>query len=173
MKSAYRAISGRIRAELRELAQVVERTSRIWQQAAVSADDYYVDATALNLHGFYAGIEHLLEVIASGIDQAKPSGPHWHEELLRQMAAEIPGVRPPVLSLEARDRLDRYRGFRHVVRNVYTFNLRPSRLQELVTGVQTCYTAVRRDLELFADFLDSLTQAQRSRETEAYGEQEE
>jgi len=42
-----------------------------------------------------------------------------------------------------------------------------------MTVIQTCYTAVRRDLELFADFLDSLTQAQRSRETEAYGEQEE
>jgi len=42
-----------------------------------------------------------------------------------------------------------------------------------MTVRQACYTAVRRDLELFADFLDSLTQAQRNRETETYGEQEE
>jgi len=49
MNTVYRAIAGRIRTELPELAQVVERTGRIWQQAALSADDYYVDATALNL----------------------------------------------------------------------------------------------------------------------------
>jgi hypothetical protein len=94
---------------------VVERTGRIWQQALVSPDDYYVDATALNLHGFYAGLERLLEIIAEGVDQAKPAGAHWHDDLLRQMAAEVPGVRPPVLSQETRERLDRYRGFRHVV----------------------------------------------------------
>lgn len=66
MRPAYLAISGRIRRELGELAQVMERTERIWQQGFSSRenseDDYYVDAVALNLHGFYAGIERLLEI---------------------------------------------------------------------------------------------------------------
>ena len=132
MNGIYRTIAGRIRAESQELARVVERTDRIWQQALTSSDDYYVDATALNLHGFYAGLERLLEIIADGVDQAKPGGAHWHDELLRQMAAEIPGVRPPVLSQETRERLDRYRGFRHVVRNVYTYNLDPEQIGVLV-----------------------------------------
>ena len=87
MREVYRSIAGRIRAELRELTQVAERTVNIWQRAATSAGDYYVDATALNLHGFYVGIERLFEVVADGVDQVKPSGPHWHQELLRQMAA--------------------------------------------------------------------------------------
>ncbi|MDH7487403.1 MAG: hypothetical protein QHJ81_14160 [Anaerolineae bacterium] len=43
MKSVCRAIAGRIRSELPELAQVVERATRIWQRAVVSTDDYYVD----------------------------------------------------------------------------------------------------------------------------------
>ena len=46
--------------------------------------------------------------------------------------AEVPGVRPPVLSQETRERLDRYRGFRHVVRNVYTYNLDPEQIGVLV-----------------------------------------
>lgn len=83
MNGIYRTIAGRIRAESQELARVVERTDRIWQQALTSSDDYYVDATALNLHGFYAGLERLLEIIADGVDQAKPGGAHWHDELLR------------------------------------------------------------------------------------------
>ena len=100
MNGIYRTIAGRIRVDLQELARVVERTGRIWQQALAATDDYYVDATALNLHGFYAGLERLLEIIADGVDQAKPAGAHWHDDLLRQMAAEVPGVRPPVLSQE-------------------------------------------------------------------------
>ena len=43
MMKVYRAIAGRIRTELQELARVVERATRIWQQAMVSTDDYYVD----------------------------------------------------------------------------------------------------------------------------------
>lgn len=45
MNGIYRTIAGRIRAELQDLARVVERTDRIWQQALTSSDDYYVDAT--------------------------------------------------------------------------------------------------------------------------------
>lgn len=156
MNGIYRTIAGRIRAESQELARVVERTDRIWQQALTSSDDYYVDATALNLHGFYAGLERLLEIIADGVDQAKPGGAHWHDELLRQMAAEIPGVRPPVLSQETRERLDRYRGFRHVVRNVYTYNLDPEQIGVLVKQLAPTMARVAQELTAFADFLEQV-----------------
>ena len=158
MRQVYRATAGRIRTELQELARVAERATRIWQQAIVSSDDYYVDATALNLHGFYAGIERVLEVIADGIDRVKPSGPRWHQGLLRQMAAEIPSVRPSVLSLETRDRLDRYRGFRHVVRNVYTFNFDVGQIEVLIKQLPSTLEQVSRDLLGFADFLAQLAE---------------
>ena len=156
MSGIYRTIAGRIRVDLQELARVVERTGRIWQQALVSTDDYYVDATALNLHGFYAGLERLLEIIADGVDQAKPAGAHWHDDLLRQMGAEVPGVRPPVLSQETRERLDRYRGFRHVVRNVYTYNLDPEQVGVLVKQLAPTMARVSQDLAAFADFLEQM-----------------
>jgi hypothetical protein len=115
-----------------------------------------VDTTALNLHGFYAGLERLLEIIAEGVDQAKPAGAHWHDDLLRQMAAEIPGVRPPVLSQETRERLDRYRGFRHVVRNVYTYNLDPEQVGVLVKQSAPTMAHVSQELAAFADFLEQM-----------------
>jgi len=156
MNATYRTIAGRIRTELQELAHVVERATHIWRQAATSTDDYYVDATALNLHGFYAGIERLFEMIADGVDQARPSGPYWHQELLRQMAAEVPGARPPVLSLATRDKLDRYRGFRHVVRNVYTFNLDVEQIEVLIRQLSPTMEQVSQELLAFADFLEAL-----------------
>lgn len=72
------------------------------------------------------------------------------------MSAEVAGTRPPVIDRTTRDCLDEYRGFRHVVRNVYTFNLRASRLQELVADLPACYGALARDLTTFCDFLDAL-----------------
>lgn len=156
MKETYLAVAGRIRRELQELAQVVERTADIWRQASRSTDDYYVDATALNLHGFYAGLERVFEVIADRVDRTKPTGANWHQELLHQMASEIPSVRPPVLSLAVRDRLDRYRGFRHVVRNVYTFNLDPEQVEVLVGQLQPTMEQVSQELLAFADFLEQL-----------------
>lgn len=156
MKETYLAVAGRIRRELQELAQVVERTSNIWQKASRTNDDYYVDATALNLHGFYAGIERIFEIIADRVDRTKPAGANWHQELLHQMASEIPSVRPPVLGLPVRDRLDRYRGFRHVVRNVYTFNLDPEQVEVLVRQLQPTMEQVSKELLAFADLLEKL-----------------
>lgn len=61
MRATYLTVAGRVRRELQELAQVVERTQQIWQQGSSTVENtgatYYVDAVALNLHGFYAGVE--------------------------------------------------------------------------------------------------------------------
>ncbi len=159
MKAIYRATAGRIRQELGEITFLVERINQIWQrrQAPQSSDqDYLVDAVALNLHSFYAGVERLLELIADQVDQVKPSGAMWHRELLQQMTAEIPTVRPAVLSLEARNALDRYRGFRHVVRNVYTFNLDAEQIALLVEQLPATHQQVKTELEHFASFLETL-----------------
>lgn len=126
MKQTYLAVAGRIRRELDDLHDLVERVDRIWAERTTAATDYHVDAVALNLHGFYAGLERVFEVIATRVDQTEPTGAHWHQELLEQMTTEIPSVRPAVLSSSVRRRLDRYRGFRHVVRNVYTMDRDPN-----------------------------------------------
>jgi hypothetical protein len=118
MKETYLAVAGRISSEVRELNRVVKRTQSIWQEATGDEEDYHVEAAALTLHSFYAGLERMFKVIADGVDRTKPTGANWHQELLHQMASEIPAVRPAVLTSETRDMLDRFRGFRHVVRNI-------------------------------------------------------
>lgn len=103
MSDPNRAIAGRIRLELAELARVAERACRIWAEVRPSPDDFLVDAVALNLHSFYAGLEHIFELVADRVDHALPSGPSWHQELLRQMAAELPGVRPAAVTVDLMD----------------------------------------------------------------------
>ena len=148
------ALSGRISAEMADLARVVARCVRLFTKAQQSGDDDWLDGVALNLHAFYAGVESIFEEIARDLDDALPSGPEWHRSLLMQMAAELPGIRPPIISRNTRDCLDGYRGFRHVVRNVYTFNLRPARLRELVEELPACYAALAQDLAAISVFLE-------------------
>ena len=159
MKTKYLTVAGRLRQELKEISQVVERVQQIWQQYESTQSqerDFLVDAVALNLHSFYAGIERLLEVIADSIDASKPAGSSWHRELLQQMAADIPGVRPAVLSLETRTRLDRYRGFRHVVRNVYSFSLDAEQIGLLVVHLRAVHYQVNQELMQFAVWLEQM-----------------
>jgi hypothetical protein len=156
MNGSYLTVAGRIRQELAELEQLTDRTRQIWEHGKTATNDFHVDAAALNLHGFYAGLERVFELIADSIDQIKPDGPAWHQDLLRQMAAEVPGVRPAVLTAETRSRLDRFRGFRHVVRNVYTIHLDPEQVGLLIGQLAPTAVAVTAELHRFADFLESM-----------------
>jgi hypothetical protein len=70
------------------------------------------------------------------------------------LATEIPHVRPAVVSEDTRNVLDEYRGFRHVVRNVYTFKFDPVKVQRLVEGAHRAFSQVRAELLAFADFLE-------------------
>jgi len=154
----YRAVAGRIRQELTALEAVAARAGGAWAEAARSPGGYNVDAAALNLHGFYAGLERVFLIVAERIDQSAPSGASWRQELLLQMAVELPDVRPAVISADLVDELDRYRGFRHVVRSVYAHVLDARRVGELVESLPSMLRRLRAELTAFAEALDEIAQ---------------
>jgi hypothetical protein len=151
-------VARRIRDEFDELARVIDRAQEGWRRAQRSSDDLYLDGVALNLHGFYAGLERLFELIAATVDGTVPQGANWHQMLLEQMATEVPPARPAVISDETRVALDEYRGFRHIVRNVYTFKFDPMKVQRLIEEAPRVFSQVRVELLAFADFLEQWAQ---------------
>lgn len=156
MGASYVALAGRIRQALVDVARLVDRAELLMRKTEQSGDDDYLDGIALNLHGFYVGIERIFEDIARSLEGTLPTGPDWHRDLLLQMSAEVASVRPPIIGIETRHCLDEYRGSRHVVRNAYTFHLRQTRLQELVTALHDCYRSTAHDLNSFISFLEKL-----------------
>ncbi len=134
MIPGYQVLAARIQAEVEDLDRSVRRAERAWQaaQRAGADQDMFVDSAALNLHGFYAGVERLCEAVALQLDGSLPKGEAWHRDLLGQMTLDLPGLRPPVISVAVTQWLDEYRRFRHVVRNVYAESLDPLRVGELV-----------------------------------------
>jgi hypothetical protein len=147
-------VAERIRSDCQELGHVVDRVQEGWRRAQRTADDLYVDSVALNLHGFYSGLERLFEIVAATIDDDVPRGESWHQMLLEQMATEIPEVRPAVVSQNTRRLLDEFRGFRHVVRNLYTFRFDPAKVSGLVEAAPQLFSQVRAELLAFADFVE-------------------
>lgn len=155
MKSSDLAgLASRIRQELTELERVLARVGEGWQRARRSSDDFYLDAVALNLHGFYSGLERIFTLVAETIDGSMPKGENWHMLLLEQMTKEIPRVRPAVVSKKVAERLNEFRGFRHVVRNVYTYRFDPAKVEKLVASAPDLFLQVKSELSAFADFLE-------------------
>jgi hypothetical protein len=160
MIERYAVVAGRIRQELADIDRVVSRVERAMTaaQQRPQDQDLYLDSAALNLHDFYAGLERIFQQIASTIDRSVPSGHEWHRELLRQMTVTVPQIRPQVLSTESVKMIDEYLRFRHVVRNIYTFDFDPARIEHLTQRLRPAFEQTKIELLAFADFLDQLTQ---------------
>jgi len=157
----YRLLAQRIRDEIVEIERALAAVSRHWRrfQKARTDEDAFLNSVALNLHGFYSGVERILELIAQEVDGGALGGEAWHAELLRQMTRAVSKVRPAVLSPRSGDWLDEYRKFRHRVRNIYATNLVPDRMHALVEGVSPGWRRVREELLTFTAFLEKLAEA--------------
>lgn len=154
----YLAVADRIRQELTDLERVVERAERAVTVAhqRLEDQDLYIDAAALNLHDFYAGLERIFQQIATTIDGRLPAGQEWHRQLLQQMQADFSDLRPPILSAEAAQALDEFLRFRHVVRNIYAFQFDPERVARLVRLMPSAFHHAQTELLAFAEFLEQV-----------------
>lgn len=161
MNRELEELAERIRGESPDLDRLVQRVLSSWNssKSKLKEQDVYLESVALNLHGFYSGLERLFELIARRVDQNLPSGNMWHRDLLHQMTQDIRELRPAVIGSERVSSLNELRRFRHLVRNVYTFNLVPDKIEPLITALPALWPMLRAELLAFADFLSDLAQA--------------
>lgn len=154
MNKKFLTLGSHIREELSEIRRSIQRAKKAWSLALNEDDSLYLDSVALNLHDFYNGLERIFERIAENIDEIKPEGLNWHQEILRQMAMEIPKVRPAVISQDLREELDKYRAFRHIVRNIYAHNFRIDKIKDLIGNIDKILNKLEENLQIFCEFLE-------------------
>lgn len=141
----------RVEKEIDEIQRIKDLCLRRWKKALLDPD--YLGSVAFDLHGFYHGVERIFQAFAKALDGDVPSGEAWHKKLLLQMAEEVPGLRPAVISEQTKTALDAYRSFRHVARNVYTFNLDSKKVAWLVGNLAIAVDSFCTDISIFLDFL--------------------
>ncbi len=139
-----------IENELDKLKKLVQRLAT---QAGRVDDEEISESAALRLHNFYSGCERIFKLIASEVNGVISQNLDWHKRLLNQMTLEISGVRPAVISPATRVVLEELLNFRHVVRNIYGFELKPERVEELVAITIALFPGFAGEVKTFNAFL--------------------
>ncbi len=151
--SRYAVLVAKLRNELAKLDLAVSAAMSQADKAIATGDDDFWFAAAFSLQNFYMGAERIFEEVAKQVDRSLPSGGSSHRELLEQMSLEIVNIRPAVILADTLDRLQEYRGFRHVAVHLYAFELRADRISELVDMLSDCRDMLSRDVAIFCEFL--------------------
>ncbi len=107
------------------------------------------------LDDFHLGVERILERIIQQLDGQVPSGREWHKDLLDIATQEKEGVRPPILNLALRERLDNFWKFRHLARHRYADELLWSPILELAKQVPETFALFELALRNFFQSLKS------------------
>jgi hypothetical protein len=139
-----------IRDELAKLEILVDRLS---SQLSRLTDQETAESAALRLHNFYTGCERVFRLIALEINGGAPQDPEWHKRLLTQVGLEIENIRPAVISHQTRKDLEELLKFRHIVRNLYGFELEPERIKPLIVLTKSVYPRLVDEMETFMTFL--------------------
>ena len=155
--AAIRELAADIEGELARLKQLEEEIKRV--QGEIQLDparsDLFYENLALKLHNFYTGCEKILQLVAVELNGGLPSGADWHKRLLDRMSQEREG-RPPVLARPTASRLREFLGFRHIVRNLYGFELDADRVEALVKSYPSVWSSVSDDVRAFVEWLRTL-----------------
>ncbi len=142
---------------LHRLVSEVEMTSRTIPRST-DRKRIYEESLALKLHNFYTGCERIFQKIADDINGGVPRSFDWHRRLLKSMSLEIDNVRPPLISRETERALEEYLAFRHVVRNIYGFEIDSERLGRLVKRLNKTFGSFKADVGGFLTFLKGLSE---------------
>jgi uncharacterized protein YutE (UPF0331/DUF86 family) len=110
-------------------------------------------AVAYLLHNIYCALENAFEQISRTFENHITNPAQWHRELLAKMFLEIPTVRDAVLPAGLRHFLNDLRGFRHLFRHSYDFQLDPEKLRRLVRDWTQAQPTLLAALRHFRDGL--------------------
>jgi len=143
--------------ELRQMGRLEQDIWAVQQEIQRDPDraKLFYEVQALKLHNFYTGCERIFSLIVSELNGGKPEGFDWHKRLLQRMTV-ADRDRPPVISTETAQRLNEFLGFRHVVRNVYAFDLDTQRVARLIEAYPDVWHQFQREIEEFISWLKKL-----------------
>ena len=143
-----------LRRERQRLARLVASLADLLPRLAAGGET--VEAAALRLHSFYTGVERALLLVSRTVNGGTPrQGEGWHRRLLERMAMATE-LRPAVLREPTQRSLQEYLRFRHLVRNLYSDELRPEPIAVLLRELPAVWKALEADLVSLEGWLEGL-----------------
>jgi len=153
MNAQILTLKAEIEADLQAIGEIYSLLDRL---PALPSDDEKQIVIAYYLHNLYSAFESIFQRIATTFENQISDQAGWHADLLRRMALNIEGIRPPVLGPAAYEGLDELRRFRHLFRSAYRVHFDPDRLALVIKKARAVQDIYREDIGRFVAFLDDL-----------------
>jgi hypothetical protein len=108
------------------------------------------------LNSIYSCFEDQFLKVAKVFENRVENPASWHRELLERMQLIVEGVRPRVLGRPAFRLLNELRGFRHVFRSSYSFELDEERVRLVLRRWEKGKAVIYKDVQSFIDQLTEM-----------------
>ena len=112
-------------------------------------------AASYCLHNIYNALENTFEQISRTFENHVVDMAQWHKELLEKMFLDMTPVRRRVFPEKLRPVLNDLRGFRHLFRHAYDFQLDPRRLEVLLKDWDEFHQQILESLRSFSASVSS------------------
>lgn len=152
-----RQLAGDLEIEVDKLERLSEQVQQLQQNlstAPMYADSFY-ESLALKFHNFYTGCERIFSLISIELNGGLPKSADWRRRLLSRMSVDRE-YRKAVISIETEAALRDFLRFRHVVRNIYGFELDVEKLNLLLTQYPEAWRLFALDSKQFVAWLRQL-----------------
>lgn len=149
MEKKYKQLKADVLDEIEAIEQVLKDLSFLKNTLdSDKIDNVQKAAIGTFLMNFYVGIENIIKRISKEYYQTMPKGNSWHKELLDLSYAPPPG-KSPIFNQNIIDKLNPYRGFRHVFVSGYGFKLRLKLTTSLINNIESLWTDIKKAIEEF------------------------
>ncbi|UNC93521.1 ribonuclease toxin HepT-like protein [Candidatus Contubernalis alkaliaceticus] len=156
MKRRLAVLRDEIDEELRQIYHLRNELKQISNEKMLKSINLKTRVYASIISDFFMASERIFKLIAKEIDEELPESDDWHKKLLRQMSVEIPEIRPAVIDKKLYFLLEEYLKFRHLVRNIYGFQLNYERFAHLIIDIDTAVSEMVKQINSFLIKMDEI-----------------
>ena len=149
MEGEYEQLKEDVLDEMEAIEQVLKDLSSLKNNLSSNKiDNTQKAAMGTFLMNFYVGVENIVKRISKEYYQTMPKGDSRHKELL-DLSHNPPQGKSPVFDKNIVDRLNPYRGFRHLFVSGYGFKLRIDLMASLLSNIEPLWIDVKRAIGKF------------------------
>lgn len=154
MEERIRVFIAELDAQRREILKIYSTIEkRVETLRNDMGNEDLINSLAYKLHNLYSAYEDIFKLVARFFENQIEDFDRYHSDLLKRMSIEIEGIRPNVLSEESFRVLDELKGFRHVFRHAYGYELDAERVNKLAEKAIRLKQTFLKDYDDFKDKL--------------------
>jgi len=107
-----------------------------------------ITAAAQVLHSFYNGIESMMVLFFKYMNEKLPNDLKWHKTLF-EMSFGNNSKNIKIISVDIKNKLEKYLLFRHFIRHAYSSELDWNEMGVLIKEIESIWKMIKTDFEEF------------------------